>query len=130
MSDLLALADRVEALTGPCRETDAQIALAFNLYDRPEDLGCFVDLAEAVVGGGGQTWAPPAYTASIDAAMALVPERSWTRLDVWTKDLGGCTASVYLIGRDIEGGFSAHAATPATALAAAALRARAAQVPA
>jgi hypothetical protein len=71
---LLALADRVQALAGPCRETDAEIALALGMYDRPEELGSFVDLAEAVVGGGGQTWAPPEFTASLDAAISLYPE--------------------------------------------------------
>jgi hypothetical protein len=68
---LRELADRVERAIGPDREIDRDIALALGMYDRPEDLGCFVDPAEAVVAGGGQTWAPPEWTASLHAAKAL-----------------------------------------------------------
>lgn len=55
-ADLLALADRVEKLTGPDREVDHEIhakVVAPHLYDHI-------------------MW--PAYTASLDAAMTLVPE--------------------------------------------------------
>ena len=74
MADLLKLAARCEAATGPDRELDRDIGLAMGVYDQPEDLGCFHDPAEAVVGGGGQTFAAPEYSASLDAAMTLVPE--------------------------------------------------------
>lgn len=50
---LLALADRVEALTGPC----------FNIEDQIEE-----------VAGLPWRFPPPNYTASLDAAMTLVPE--------------------------------------------------------
>ncbi len=74
MTNTPTLADRVERAEGASRELDRDIALLLGLYDRPEDLGCFSDPAEAVVGGGGQTYAPPAYTASLDAALTLVPD--------------------------------------------------------
>lgn len=69
MSDMEMLADRVEALTGPCRETDAEIARA---------LGA---LAVETTGSHGSVfWSEtlseplPAYTASVDSAMALISE--------------------------------------------------------
>lgn len=64
---LLALADRVEALSGPCRETDAAIHAA---------------LAAIADWEGFPDWIvpdnSPPYTGSIDSAMSLyldVPER-------------------------------------------------------
>jgi len=131
---LVALADRVEALAKECGQTDREIFAAlgthvFEKRDRDKKAWWYpVDDSK---------WSPrideylkiPRFTASLDAAMTLVPKRSWTRFDVWPEDFGASTASVYLIGRDIEGGFSARAATPALALTAAALRAIAAGQP-
>ncbi len=77
---LLALADRVEALTGPDREVDALIsatartgygiefqwALKYPAWIGGEDGRVHLEK-------NGPSFAPPAYTASIDAAMTLVP---------------------------------------------------------
>ena len=112
------LADRCEAATGPDRELDRDIALSLELYDDPEDLGCFEDEAEAVVRGGGQTWAPLAYTSSIDAALTLVPEGAALELHVRS----GFT-SVYLWPDEREDGIRGNARTLPLALCAAALRA-------
>lgn len=95
---LTELAARCEAATGPDRELDALIESAiprFGLYR---------------------------YTASIDAAMTLVPE-GWT----WGVFDDG-TAWVWPDERrDLLTGKQAKAATPALALCAATLRARAQQ---
>lgn len=75
MSDNLAsLADRVEALSGPCRETDADIA---------EACGLAPDGWMRVKGGwihreGVGSRSAPKFTASLDAAMSLVPEGAVT----------------------------------------------------
>ncbi len=58
MVDLLALADRVEKLTGPDRKVDAEIARIMQLGD-----GAYA----------------PAYSSSLDAAITLVPE-GWTKV--------------------------------------------------
>jgi hypothetical protein len=131
---LLELAERVEALTRPCRRIDAAIARIF-LLPCCEEPDCLPDVMAhniARVEAGGDDEEIPAYTASLDAAMTLVPVLAFWRL-----------------GHDGEGAdpglFKAHilswtdgttrsqrnsiaiAATPALALTAAALRARAAQ---
>lgn len=104
--ELLALAERVMALTGPDREADARIA--------------------------GKAYAP-AYTASIDAAMTLVPE-GWNWM-AGERNQGLCRAYVEN-DKPAFVGFSSQknpkriwhevtAATPALALTAAALLARA-----
>jgi hypothetical protein len=119
--ELLALAIRCEQATGPDREIDRDIGLMLGLYDNPEDLGCFDDTAEAVVGGGGQTFAPPAFTASLDAAMTLVPE-GWS--GTATKRANG--KGLAEVDRPGSLRKVSWAATPALALCAAVLRARAA----
>ena len=123
---LLALADRCEVATGPNRAIDRDIGLALGLYDNPEDLGYFFDPAKAVVGGGGETFAPPAYTASLDAAITLVPcDTAWT-MDSW---LPGWSAGVWRpqSGYVVYASRGRQAATPALALCDAALRALAGQ---
>jgi hypothetical protein len=40
MSDLIALAERVEALTGPCRETADDVMLAYG-WTRHSVAGCY-----------------------------------------------------------------------------------------
>jgi hypothetical protein len=99
VTNLIDLAVRVEDATGPCRNLDNAIRLATNS-------GCaFAD--------------DPLYTASLDAAMMLVPEGC----PFYTaRDTDQCHASV----GDQRLGFlhgGAFAATPALALTAAALRA-------
>jgi len=84
MSELLELAARVEALTGPCRETDGAVAIASGLYVR-EKRGR--DRQEWFYPTGPQGWRRtihsvgyerlPDFTGSLDAARSLVPE-GWT----------------------------------------------------
>ncbi len=112
MSKLLELADRVEALSGPDREVDCLIADAV--------LG---PVRKPYVRGHCEK-----YTASLDAAMSLVPDgctwglttsqRQGTLAEVYREDANGLT-----YGRQPSG----RAALPAPALCAAALRARASQ---
>ena len=84
MTDLNELASQVEALTEPCRETDAEILAAIGthvLEKRGSDREAW--WYEAKTGKraydatyGGYGWPPPhpRFTASLDAAMSLVPE--------------------------------------------------------
>jgi hypothetical protein len=110
--ELLELAERCEAATGPDRELDAEIAST---------------LGWANVGPGNRggrcgrspegTWKTvPRYTASLDAAMTLVPE-GW---DWELEFIGGTSVANMLLAR---GTFNGAAQTPALALCAAALRA-------
>lgn len=124
-AELLALAEQCENASGPDRVLDAAI------------MGLFTNSVES--DNGEWWWGPhdappqrvPAFTASLDAALALVPEgMAWSvgqnvhhkhwlaRVQIIDAD-GGPTS----VGR-CEG-----AATPALALCAAALRARAASAP-
>jgi hypothetical protein len=112
-AELLRLAKRVEGLAGPDREVDCLIWCATGVSGVP-----FAEAA-AVVPDFGK-WLAPAYTASLDAAMTLVPERLWQRINV---DPNG-RANVRL-----GNACAVTAATTALALVAAALRARAAIAP-
>lgn len=118
---LLSLAERVEALSGSCWETDAMIAKA---------TGWVPDCINAELWKDDEDSRPewwfsdafgmPAYTASIDSAMSLVPE-GWTwHVDATAPELGIdwflCEPHT---GRDIKG----CAGTAALALTAASLRA-------
>jgi len=106
--DLIALAERVEALEGPCRETDADIYLAADAAN-----GSFEKL----------------YTASLDAAMTLAPE-GWTYISVEICAHGKpgqhCRASVERLHDDEDQRCAGYAKEPALAITAAALRALAA----
>lgn len=99
------LIERIEGAEGPSRELDAEI---IKLVSRG-----VLD---------GEYWTLPAYTASLDAAMTLVPEgwnvgiflrHAWLRQNaqVWHRGIEASTKH-------------GNAATPALALAAAALKAR------
>jgi len=115
---LLALAERVEKLIGPDREVDAEIADAVH-WDDPIT---FSDDARLLP-----------YTASLDAAMTLVPE-GWNWM---AGNRNQPTARAYVNNGELHfTGAAARknpaqqwhevvAATPALALTAAALRARA-----
>lgn len=118
-SPLLLLAEKVEGLEGPDREVDCEILAAVARTDN------------------GPVFAAPAYTASLDAAMSLVPE-GWR---IWTADFSIEGRFVWMLcGPKLtwithedgsrEGGEdwyqSGVAATPALALVSASLRARAA----
>lgn len=122
MADLLKLADRVEALSGPDRGADAAIARSFS-HDVESDDGDFwfgpYDALPVRV---------PDFTGSLDAAMTLVPEGWGFRVESEGDGSRPCSASIYkpadccnefVISCD-------YAITPALALCAAALRARAA----
>lgn len=135
MSGLLELAARVEAAEGPDRVLDAEVAEAIGYRRvfprgpcRDPDRRRWVDDRGMGIGWlDGSDHFPPRYTASLDAAMTLVPEgwewsleaeeteMVWPVLSPWTHR---CQMG-HLIDRE--------AATPALALCAAALRARASQ---
>jgi hypothetical protein len=143
--ELLALAERCEKATGADREVDLAIHLA--LYP-DDDVATRVRFGKrGLTGEAGQRWELSrgallyeqrddrgncwanggipiaAYTASLDVAMTLVPEGWFTFLA--TQDRHSLRWKWHL-----RGGFGVNAATraatPALALAAAALRARAA----
>ena len=104
---LLQLADRVEALNGADRGVDEEIADCLN-----------------------QEGNPYAYTALIDHAEMIVPRKPFPELRPgqwwWGVDNLGCDAHVAYENHDAGiPEYSASAATPALALCAAALKARA-----
>jgi hypothetical protein len=114
---MVALADRCEAASGPDRELDAKIARetgAVNPRTARAGFGFgYVDRGQ---------WAcsfVPAYTASLDAAMTLVPEGC--SFDLVNRL--GCT-TVRIFNRDGPLTDCRRAITPALALCAAALKAR------
>ncbi len=107
--ELLALAR--DALAGPDREVDAAIFVALN----PAYLSAPTEIVMSHV----ETLP---YTASLDAAMSLVPEGAFGGEIKW--DTGGAHALVGFGG--IPETQHAYAATPALALTAASLRALAA----
>lgn len=136
MSDLLALAERVEAATGPDRELDAVIQRALGSGSTEHWFADFL-------GNWVTDDHAPAYTASIDAAMTLGGSGCYLAFDVhfmseenvlryrgysfrpdWAKWNPHDTE---WLNRD--GSENPLCATPALALTAAALRARAASTP-
>jgi hypothetical protein len=107
-TDLPALIARVEAATGADRELDDMIAIAVGIP-------ATIKLGDEML--GNVRWAPvrsKPYTASLDAAVSLVPSGC-----LWTLD---CLSNATALYRDAR--YQANAATPALALCAAALRAR------
>lgn len=111
------LALRCEAATGADRDTDWRIQKALGIGNWPD-----VEMWPPFCVGSRADKEIPRYTASLDAAMTLVPEGWHTKLALedrhshsWRWDLRG--------GFGFDAG--ARAATPALALTAAALRARA-----
>jgi len=134
MSDnitLLTLAERCEQAAGPDRELDAEIALAIG-YTREkkgrERIAWWRNPKGQQLGYDGWHNFPPSFTASLDAAVTLVPEgRAWTvgqNLHHWHWQ-----ASINALndeGNPTSIGFGGPCGWPALALCAAALRARAA----
>jgi hypothetical protein len=131
---LLELAERCEQATGPDRELDAEIAEASG--NVPEDYQRATHYGEP----RPYFWhkferegeiIPLRYTASLDAAMTLVPEGLEGRVEWRTgKGMHPAYASMWGCGaRDIDRHDNGHGKTPALALCAAALRARAGQQP-
>jgi hypothetical protein len=107
---LIELAERCEAATGPDREIDTLIGYAVDLPTEDAQL--------------------PRYTASLDAALTLVPE-GWTFANLSQSDRKGWWCELrqgYLTSYDkVAFGSQLENASPALAVAAAALRARADQ---
>lgn len=146
--DLNELADRVEGLSGPDREVDRIIyrdVLGFCLHANTVRSGAQSDTGFDCVDCGADSWgnkgkhgqklrdAAPAYTASIDAAMTLVPDEclamvkhlwdgparaGYAFVSQYTADAEDCDGKRWVT--DYQG----CAETPALALTAAALRAR------
>ena len=115
---LSALLAKLEAATGPSRELDAQIAVATGVS--PHRM-----LQSALTCG-----CSPRYTASLDAAMGLVPDGyGWSVSTPW-RDKAKARACVADNARgyfdaEAEMHYGGHdAETPALALCIAALRAR------
>jgi hypothetical protein len=124
-NQLLALADRCEKASGPDRDLDAAI------------MGLFTNSVES---DDGEWWygphdempgKVPAFTASLDAALSLVPE-GWVTADAnnlnISSNLGGwawCLDNGADCGHPRFRDAVAKAKTPPLALCAAALRARA-----
>lgn len=119
------LIERIEGAEGPSRELDAEIFIAVCWPDWRIQTDC-EKFPEQVQSGriqepNGCGWRnAPAYTASLDAAMSLVPE-GWH----WTVNDFGDHASAYLINaaHEMARPHKQFQATPALALCAAALRA-------
>lgn len=141
MSKLLELADRVEALTGPNREIDKQIwvdVLGMCPHDRTVRSGAQSDIGFDCLDCGADSWgnlgrkgqrlydAAQPYTASLDAAMTLVPEAISGHMTM--PSIGRYTPELWQAGIHVPGprlkSPIAYAKTPALALCAAALRAR------
>ena len=122
---LEALLARVLEGTGPDRELDADISLALGIVSSRVG-NCFYGhkhysvmvLDRDYYDHDGNAPALPSYTASLDAALTLVPE-GWT----WARYHGGVFECAMLDERRVlfERG---EAATPARALVAACLKAR------
>jgi len=112
------LSARVEALEGPDREADAEIARACGAEYGPKSGWCDNE--------SGDYWTVENcalhYTASLDVAMSLVPEGygyEVRSMDGLERHIAGC-----FFDDTGEPDFWAQAATPAIALCAAALKAR------
>lgn len=95
MTNLISLAERVERLAGPCREVDCLIWIEVGNelgFDDPQQkwrlrrplqpricvmgrwLGSALEKYPEDVAGVALNWRVPEFTASIDAAMTLVPK--------------------------------------------------------
>ena len=125
MNKLLALADRVEKLTGPDRETDWRIQEALGIGKWPA-----IDIWPPFMKGSKVDKSIPAYTASIDAAMTLVPAEAAHHFveqqKVFRRSADYSWARLSLVFDDgFSVGDEGRAATPALALTSASLRARA-----
>lgn len=125
----MTLIDRLSKLEGPDREVDAQIYIQFNI---PAERAGRIDYAHGMVG-----WWPkdgpyvsavtvPAYTASVDEAIALaervLPGWHWSIYD--TDGVGRCNAQMERPDFTGAEDFDGTGATPAIALCIALLRAK------
>jgi len=113
--ELIALAERVEALTGPDRGVDARICIALGLSKDNVTVGVDGWCINSDI--NPNPYRSPSYTASSDAAMSLVPEGANTIINIGPIAIHG--VKIITPAGDAIG----VAATPALALTAAALRA-------
>lgn len=131
---LAELIARLEKATGPDRKIDVAIwELLANpdKYRRASHWPRYSDWESKSSSGAWEPFYPSLnalhYTASIDAALTLVPE-PWRLQDIWQSDDGkSWHAGVRIPG--LEVGSDEACATPAIALCIAALKARAARPP-
>lgn len=125
------LADRIEGLDGPSRVTDVEVHLAafgdrpFGQdgppnNPRPGTLSGYLETYRSVINSDDLDDLCPRYTASLDAAMTLVPEG----LRPVITTLGEKPIARLWSGDRSDVISRAEATTPALALCAAALRAR------
>lgn len=139
MTDLAMLAEQCEQATGPNRELDARIAVESGQYvTSRHHPGMLASAAEQ--NRFGYYW--PDYTASLDAAMTLVPEgwrvgfeqgascdRDPSKCEAWLWPLESTYDPDWQLGQETQhsnpDGHGSFAATPALALTAACLRAMA-----
>lgn len=130
--DLLALAERVEAAAGADRGLDDTIYQTVtgrcphrNLRTVSGDADCLMEVCEDCRDEEPDVRVP-IYTASLDAAMSLVPEGWELSLNTFANPPA---ASAYCINaaNEIVRPAKQYIATPALAITAAALRARAEQ---
>ena len=125
---LLELAERCEQATGADRRLDAEIDIAVRGF--PEQA---YEQTNGLRGKGSPElnridwfikWGADRYTASLDAAMTLVPEGYVFGLGNFDPDGGTAKAAAIVGATPDEDRNPTFAATPALALCAAALRAR------
>ncbi|CAB4140060.1 hypothetical protein UFOVP407_16 [uncultured Caudovirales phage] len=131
----MTLIERIEALQGPCRETDGLIQIALTpdqrviighkpgRFPQEEIYGTYTDLLGAIKDGADRAEYinAPRYTASLDAAMMLVPSIANTNINIGPSGVH----VVKIVCPHGEG--VGIAATPALALAAACLKAQGAE---
>lgn len=120
MIDLIA---RIESADGPSRELDAEIARSIGwgcVVRDPEAQGKYVCWRKHY--RSGEWIMLPRYTASIDAALTLVPDGALWSAETW--DTNGIYPKHVRASVWVQGAPRCYAATPALALAAAALKAR------
>lgn len=132
MSEAQSLARRVAELTGPDREVDALLYVRFECIvndGRDGDLGPFDPAISAYLTAGTKIdWLPttpaaaPRYTASLDAALALVERvRPGWQADLSITSENTCAGLSAKLNADFEPDFRARHLTPALALLAALL---------
>lgn len=120
---LIELAERCEKAEGPDRELDADIAQAFGHKVSPQTANYTMEMFYAIEWQKPHPYAGmkepcPAWTASLDAALTLVPPWSW-RVGNLASGRAFADLGTQKSLQCIEG------ATPALALCAAAIRASA-----
>jgi hypothetical protein len=130
VSDLIELAARCEAASGSDRALDAKIAAILRVGTKAmwaQNYPLWIPQSDGrvVLGTSGPHFVSPAYTASLDAAMTLVPEGM-----AWTLDGGDpncmCSAALGPVpqpGRMLDATWQGEGETPALAMIAAILRA-------